>query len=47
MTFVQCKLDVDRNQAEYEVEFYAAGVEYEVDVDALTGEILSYQQDRA
>ncbi len=40
------KLDYDDGRAEYEIEFYADGVEYEYDIDALTGAILSRQQER-
>ena len=46
-SFVQCKLDYDKGQAEYEVEFRAGGTEYEYDIDALTGQVLQYQQERA
>lgn len=40
------KLDYDDGRAEYEIEFYADGVEYEYDIDAFTGAILSRQQER-
>lgn len=40
------KLDYDDGCAEYEVEWYVGRTEYECDVDAYTGEILSFQRER-
>ena len=34
--------DYDNGRYEYEFEFYHAGIEYEVSVDARSGEILEY-----
>ena len=45
VTFVRSNLDWDDGRAEYEVEFYAGGKEYDYDIDALTGEIRSYDYD--
>ena len=38
-------LDLERGVAVYELEFYADGVEYEYDIDAVSGKILKYKQD--
>ncbi|MBR3570657.1 MAG: PepSY domain-containing protein [Oscillibacter sp.] len=42
---LQVKLDRDGGRAEYEVEFYAGGSEYGYDIDAASGEILSFEID--
>ena len=42
VTFAWAKLDWDNGRAEYEVEFYANGKEYDYDIDAVTGDIRSY-----
>ena len=42
VTFVRANLDWDNGRAEYEVEFYANGKEYDYDIDAVTGDIRSY-----
>ena len=42
----KCKLDSDDGRWEYEIEFYAGGYEYEFEIDALNGTILSYDKDR-
>lgn len=44
-TFVHTSLDHDDGRWQYEVEFYANGTEYDYDIDALTGEILSFDHD--
>ena len=41
VTFVHVKLDRDDGRLEYEVEFYKDNTEYDYDIDANTGEILS------
>lgn len=38
-------LDSDNHRVEYEVEFYAGNKEYDYEIDALTGHIISYDQD--
>ena len=43
--FVQCKLDRDDGRQVYDVEFYTATAEYDYEIDAVTGEILSYDYD--
>lgn len=39
--FLRAQLDWDDGRAEYEVEFYSGNVEYDYDIDALTGGIRS------
>lgn len=43
--FLLAKLDWDNGRTLYDVEFYCGSTEYDYDVDALTGEILSYDHD--
>ncbi len=43
--FVHTELDWDDGRAEYEVEFYSGNTEYDYDIDALTGEIRSFDHD--
>ena len=43
--FVQCKLDRDDGRQVYDVEFYTASAEYDYEIDAATGEVLSYDYD--
>ena len=45
VTFVRAQLDWDDGRAEYEVEFYSNGTEYDYDIDAVTGDIRSYDYD--
>ena len=45
VTFVHVALDYDDGRMEYEVEFYAGSTEYDYDIDAATGAILSFDQD--
>ncbi len=45
VTFARCKLDYDDGIAEYEVEFYSGNNEYDYDINATTGAILSYDYD--
>ena len=40
------KLDVDDGRTVYEVEFVSAGMEYEFDIDAKTGEIVKYEEEK-
>ena len=44
-TFTRTKLDHDDGRAEYEVEFYKGNTEYDYDIDAVTGDIISYDHD--
>lgn len=45
VTFIRTKLDYDDGRAEYEVEFYQGNVEYDYDIDAVSGTILSWDHD--
>ena len=38
-TFTKVKMDWDDGREVYEIEFYADGTEYEMDIDALTGRV--------
>lgn len=42
---VKCELDNDDNMMVYEIEIKNGSYEYEVDINANTGEILKYEQD--
>ena len=43
--FIRVALDRDDRRTEYEVEFYSGNIEYDYDIDASTGEIISYDYD--
>lgn len=43
--FLKVKLDWDDGRAEYDVEFYVGNTEYDYDIDAVTGAVLSFDQD--
>ena len=45
-TFTKAKRDYDDGREEYEFEFYANGMEYEVDVDANTGRVVKFEVER-
>ena len=45
VTFVKTKLDQDDGVMVYDIEFYTASAEFDYEVDALTGRILSADQD--
>ena len=45
VTFVRIGLDMDDGRVEYEIEFYCGNVEYDYDIDAMTGAICSMDQD--
>ncbi|HJA91507.1 MAG TPA: PepSY domain-containing protein [Candidatus Eisenbergiella merdipullorum] len=45
VTFIRTHLDYDDGRAEYEVEFYQGNMEYDYDIDAVSGSILSYDYD--
>lgn len=44
-TMAEVDFDYEKGRMVYELEFYAGGMEYEYDVDALTGEIVKYSQE--
>lgn len=43
--FLTAELDYDDDCAEYEIEWYVGRTEYECDVDAYTGEVLSFHKE--
>ena len=45
VSFHKVKLDRDDGRAEYEVEFWYGNTEYEYDINALTGEVVSVDKD--
>ena len=44
-TFIRVQLGRDDGRMEYEVEFWSGNTEYDYDIDALTGDIRSYDRD--
>ena len=44
-TFIRVQLGRDDGRMEYEVEFWSGKTEYDYDIDALTGDIRSYDRD--
>lgn len=44
-TFVKAQLDRDDGRTQYDVEFYVGTTEYDYEIDASTGAILSYDHD--
>lgn len=45
VTFIKAKLDVDNGKQIYEVEFYSGSMEYDYDIDAVSGSIISYDHE--
>lgn len=45
VTITKVRLEKDYNRYEYEVEFFAGNKEYDYEIDAITGEIISYDFD--
>lgn len=45
VSFVRAKMDVDDGRQVYDVEFYTNAKEYDYEIDAKTGEIISYDYD--
>lgn len=43
--FVHADLELDDGSWKYDVEFYRDNIEYDYDIDALTGAVLSFDQD--
>lgn len=43
--FFKAHLDWDDGRAEYEIEFYSGNVEYDYDIDALTGQVRSWDRE--
>ncbi|MCD8011457.1 MAG: PepSY domain-containing protein, partial [Lachnospiraceae bacterium] len=44
-TFVKAKMEKDDGLLVYEIEFFQGRTEYECTIDALTGEILEYEEE--
>ena len=44
--YVETDFDSEHGVMVYEVEFYAGSVEYEYDINALTGEVVKYEQEQ-
>ncbi|MCD7830024.1 MAG: PepSY domain-containing protein [Clostridiales bacterium] len=44
-TFITAKLDYDNGVQVYDIEFYAGGIEYDYEINATTGVIISAEQD--
>ena len=44
-TFKKLKLDIDDRRTVYEIEFFVGSKEYEYEIDAITGEIISNKED--
>ena len=45
VTFVKAELETDNNILIYDVDFYSGNIEYDYDIDAVTGEIISSDLD--
>ena len=45
VTFIHAELDWENGRRVYDVEFYSANKEYDYEIDAKTGEIMSYDYD--
>lgn len=45
VTFVKVKLDHDDGRTVYDVDFYSGSTEYDYEIDASTGEIVSYDSE--
>lgn len=43
---VKCELDSDDNRQVYEIEIKNGTIEYNIDVDAVSGEIVKYEEDQ-
>ena len=45
VTFTKSKLDWENSRRVYDIEFYADRIEYDYEIDAVSGEILSFDKD--
>ena len=45
VSFIKVEMDVDNGTQKYDIEFYYNNVEYSYEIDANTGDILSYERD--
>ena len=46
VAFVKAKLETEKGRQVYDVEFYFGQTEYDYEIDALTGKILDFDQER-
>jgi len=46
-TYMKAKLDRDDRTVTYDIEFYSGSMEYDYEIDALTGTVVSYSHDHA
>lgn len=45
VSFIKVEMDVDNGTQKYDIEFYYNNIEYNYEIDANTGDILSYERD--
>ena len=45
VSFIKVEMDVDNGAQKYDIEFYYNNIEYSYEIDANTGDILSYERD--
>ncbi|MDO4566869.1 MAG: PepSY domain-containing protein [Oscillospiraceae bacterium] len=45
LVYIQVKLDTDDGRTVYDVEFYSGGAEYDYEIDAVSGEVVSFDYD--
>ena len=46
VTFVTFEMDRGRCRTEYDLEFYAGSEEYDYEIDAYSGEVISYSAEK-
>lgn len=45
VTFIKVELETENDRLVYDIEFYSGNVEYDYDIDAVSGDIVSYDYD--
>ena len=45
VTFIKAELEIENGRLVYDIEFYSGNVEYDYDIDAVSGDIVSYDYD--
>lgn len=45
VTFIKAELETENGRLVYDIEFYSGNVEYDYDIDAVSGDIVSYDYD--